>query len=90
MNKAELVENMAGKSGLKKADAEKALKALEDSIVEALKAGDKVTLVGFGTFDVSDRKERKGRNPQTGAEITIPAKKAPKFVAGKLFKEAIK
>lgn len=90
MNKKELIEKIADGAGLKKADAERALKAFEDSIVEALKGGDKVTLVGFGTFAVSERKERKGRNPQTGAEITIPAKKAPKFVAGKLFKEAVK
>lgn len=74
----------------KKSDAEKkALKAFEDATVEALKAGDKVTLVGFGTFSVSERKERKGRNPQTGAEMTIPAKKVPKFTPGKLFKDSI-
>ncbi|WP_026836251.1 HU family DNA-binding protein [Limisalsivibrio acetivorans] len=89
MNKKELIEMIADKSGLKKADAEKALKAFEESVVEALKADDKVTLVGFGTFSVSERKERKGRNPQTGAEMVIPSKKVPKFVAGKLFKDSI-
>jgi DNA-binding protein HU-beta len=90
VNKKELIEKIASGAGLKKAEAERAVKAFEDAVIEALKAGDKVTLVGFGTFSVSERKERKGRNPQTGAEITIPAKKAPKFVAGKLFKEAVK
>ena len=90
MNKKELISKIAEAAGLKKNDAERALKAFEDAVMEAVKAGDKVTLVGFGTFSVSERKERKGRNPQTGAEITIPAKKSPKFVAGKIFKEAVK
>jgi len=89
VNKKELIEKIAEKSGLKKSEAEKALKAFEDSIVEALKEGDKVTLVGFGTFSVSERKERKGRNPQSGAEMVIPAKRVPKFTAGKLFKDEV-
>ncbi len=89
VNKKELIEKIAEKSGLKKSDAEKALKAFEEATVEALKADDKVTLVGFGTFSVSARKERKGRNPQTGAEMTIPSKRVPKFVAGKLFKDSV-
>lgn len=90
MNKKELIEKMAEKAGLKKTEAEKALKAFEESVVDALKKDDKVTLVGFGTFAVSERKARKGRNPQTGQEINIPAKKAPKFVPGKLFKDSVK
>ncbi|TCK60572.1 HU family DNA-binding protein [Seleniivibrio woodruffii] len=89
MNKKELIEKIAELSGLKKSDAEKALKAFEEATVEALKANDKVTLVGFGTFSVSERKERKGRNPQSGKEMTIPSKKVPKFTAGKLFKDSI-
>lgn len=89
MNKKELIEKIADMSGLRKSDAEKALKAFEEATVEALKADEKVTLVGFGTFSVSERKERKGRNPQTGAEMTIPAKKVPKFTPGKLFKDSI-
>jgi len=90
VNKKELIEKMAEKAGLKKTEAEKALKAFEESVVDALKKDDKVTLVGFGTFAVSERKARKGRNPQTGQEINIPAKKAPKFVPGKLFKDSVK
>lgn len=90
MNKKELIEKMAEKADLKKTEAEKALKAFEDSVVDTLKNDDKVTLVGFGTFAVSERKARKGRNPQTGQEINIPAKKAPKFVPGKLFKDSVK
>ncbi|MGE4265861.1 MAG: HU family DNA-binding protein [Deferribacterales bacterium] len=89
MNKKELIEKIAEMSGLKKSDAEKALKAFEEATVEALKADDKVTLVGFGTFSVSERKERKGRNPQSGKEMTIPSKRVPKFTAGKLFKDSI-
>jgi len=90
VNKKELIEKMADKAGLKKTEAEKALKAFEESVTDALKSNDKVTLVGFGTFAVSERKARKGRNPQTGEEINIPAKKAPKFVPGKLFKDSVK
>jgi len=90
VNKKELIEKMAGNAGLTKTDAEKALKAFEESVVDALKKNDKVTLVGFGTFSVSERKARKGRNPQTGEEISIPAKKSPKFTPGKLFKDSVK
>ncbi|KAA0259565.1 HU family DNA-binding protein [Deferribacter autotrophicus] len=90
MNKKELIERIASKAGLKKAEAERALAAFEETVIEALKSGDKVTLVGFGTFSVSERKERKGRNPQTGEEIIIPATKTPKFTAGKILKESVK
>lgn len=89
MNKKDLIDKIAEEAGIKKVEAEKALKAFEDAVVEALKADDKVTLVGFGTFSVSSRKARKGRNPQTGAEINIPAKKSPKFLPGKAFKDSI-
>lgn len=89
MNKKELIDRIASKAGMKKIDAEKMLGAFEESVVEALKKGDKVTLVGFGTFSVTNRKARKGRNPQTGKEITISARKSPKFVAGKNFKAAV-
>ncbi|MGB9731562.1 MULTISPECIES: HU family DNA-binding protein [Calditerrivibrio] len=90
MNKKDLIEKIAAKAGLKKVEAEKALEAFEEAVVEALKIGDKVTLVGFGTFSVYERKARTGRNPQTGKEIKIPAKKAPKFTPGKLFKDSVK
>jgi DNA-binding protein HU-beta len=90
VNKKDLIEKIAAKAGLKKVEAEKALEAFEEAVVEALKSGDKVTLVGFGTFSVYERKARTGRNPQTGKEIKIPAKKAPKFTPGKLFKDSVK
>lgn len=89
MNKNELVTSMADKSGLTKKDAEKALTGFVDTIQQALTEGDKVQLVGFGSFEVKERAERKGRNPQTKEEITIAASKAPVFKAGKAFKEAI-
>ncbi|MBM7855975.1 DNA-binding protein HU-beta [Desulfohalotomaculum tongense] len=89
MNKAELISSVAEKTELTKKDAEKAVNALLESISEALASGDKVQLVGFGTFDVSERKERKGRNPQTGEEIIIPATKVPTFKAGKALKEMV-
>lgn len=89
MNKKDLVDKISSKAGLTKTQSEKALKAFEDSVIESLGKGDKVTLVGFGTFSVSLRKERKGRNPLTGAELRIPAKKAPKFTAGKVLKDAV-
>ncbi len=89
MNKKELVDKIAAKAGIKKVEAEKVLTAFETAVVEALKKGDKVTLVGFGTFSVTNRKSRKGRNPQTGDEITIAARKSPKFVAGKNFKAIV-
>ncbi len=82
MNKAQLIDAIAGNSGLTKADAKKALDAFLKVTSEALQAGDRVTLVGFGSFGVSQRSARIGRNPQTGKEIQIPAKKVVKFKAG--------
>jgi len=82
MNKAELIDSMAAGSGLSKADAKKALDAFIGATTNALKNGDRVALVGFGSFSVSTRSARKGRNPQTGKEIDIPAKKVVKFKAG--------
>lgn len=89
MTKADLVNEIAESAGLSKADAEKALKAFTDSVTKALKGGDKVALVGFGTFSVGERAARTGKNPQTGASINIPAAKVPKFKAGKALKDAI-
>ncbi len=82
MNKTQLVDAMAGKSGLSKADAKKALDAFISVTGEALKANDRISLVGFGSFSISERAARTGRNPQTGAEIQIAAKKVIKFKAG--------
>jgi len=82
MNKAQLIDAIAGDSGLTKADAKKALDAFINVTGGALKGGDRVALVGFGSFGVSERSARTGRNPQTGAEIQIPAKKVVKFKAG--------
>jgi DNA-binding protein HU-beta len=89
MTKAELVDAIAKSSKLTKADSEKALNAAVESVVAALKKGDSVRLVGFGTFEVVKRAARKGRNPQTGKEIQIKASKSPKFKPGKTFKEAV-
>ncbi len=89
MNKTELVAAIAEKSNLSKVDSEKALSAFVDSVKEALQKGDKVSLVGFGTFDVSERAARTGHNPSTGAAIEIAASKAPKFKAGKAFKDSL-
>ncbi|MCX7903706.1 MAG: HU family DNA-binding protein [Caloramator sp.] len=89
MNKADLISMMAEKSGLTKKDAEKALKAFIDSIQEALAKNEKVQLVGFGTFEVRERGERKGRNPKTMEEIVIPATKVPVFKAGKELRENV-
>ena len=89
MNKTELVAAISEKTELTKKDSEKALKALVDVIAEELKKGEKVQLVGFGTFEVSERAARTGKNPQTGAEIKIAACKAPKFKAGKALKDAV-
>jgi DNA-binding protein HU-beta len=80
---------MAEKSGLTKADAEKALKAFTDAVTEALKAGEKVSLVGFGTFSVGERAARTGQNPQTGAKIQIAAAKSPRFKVGKALKDSV-
>ena len=89
VNKKELVGKIAAKAGVKKIEAEKVLSAFEATVIDALKKGDKITLVGFGTFSVAHRAARKGRNPQTGKEITIAARKSPKFVAGKTFKTLV-
>lgn len=90
MTKADLITKVAGQAGLTKTEAGKAIDAIIDTIKDALKKEEKVTLVGFGSFHVLKRKARKGRNPRTGQEIKIPATKIPKFVAGKLLKEAVK
>ncbi|GAP68757.1 bacterial nucleoid DNA-binding protein [Bacteroidales bacterium 6E] len=82
MNKAQLIDAIAAKSGLTKADAKKSLDATIDAVSEALKGGDRVALVGFGSFSVSERSARTGRNPQTGKEIKIAAKKVVKFKPG--------
>jgi len=89
MNKTELISVIAEKSGLSKKDSEKALTAAVDAIAEALVAGDKVQLVGFGTFEVKTRAARTGRNPKTNAAIEIPASKIPQFKAGKALKDAV-
>ena len=89
MNKTELVAAMAEKAGLSKKDAEAALKAFTETVAEELKKGEKIALVGFGTFEVSERAAREGRNPQTGEPMKIEASKAPKFKAGKALKDAI-
>ena len=89
MNKTELVVAMAEKAEISKKDAEAALKAFTDVVAEELKKGEKIQLVGFGTFEVSERAARTGRNPQTGKEMTIPASKAPKFKAGKALKDSV-
>ena len=89
MNKTELVAAMADKTELSKKDAEAALKAFTDVVAEELKKGEKIQLVGFGTFEVSERAAREGRNPQTGKTMKIEACKAPKFKAGKALKDAV-
>jgi DNA-binding protein HU-beta len=90
MTKAELIDKVASGAGLSKVDASKALDTTLNSIKGALKKGQKVTLVGFGTFSVVKRKSRKGRNPRTGDVITIPAAKIPKFKSGKALKDAVR
>ena len=89
MKKVELVEAVAEKAGLTKVDATKAIDATFAAITEALVKGDKVPLVGFGTFDVSERKAREGRNPRTGETVTIAARKAVTFKAGSALKDAV-
>ena len=89
MNKAELIAAIAEAADLTKKDAEKALKAFTDVVAEELKKGEKVQVVGFGTFEVSERAEREGRNPQSGEVMKIAASKAPKFKAGKALKDMI-
>ena len=90
MNKAELIEGMASEAGLSKADAKKALDAFVNQTTKALKKGDRVALVGFGSFSVSKRAARKGRNPQTGKEIQIKAKKVVKFKPGSELSSKVK
>ena len=90
MNKTELIAAIAGKAELSKKDAEKALSAMLDTIVDELKNGQKVQIVGFGTFESRERAARKGINPLTKQEISIPASKVPAFKAGKAFKDAVK
>ena len=89
MNKIELAASVAEKTGLTKKDAEKVISAVFDSITESLVAGDKVTLVGFGTFDVKDRAERVCKNPRTGEDVISPAARVAVFKAGKGLKEAV-
>jgi DNA-binding protein HU-beta len=89
MNKGELVARVAKDSGLTKADAGRALDAALDNVTKALKKGEKVTLVGFGTFGVTRRRARAGRNPRTGAPIKIAARRVPRFTAGKELKSAV-
>ncbi len=89
MNKTDLIEHIAADADISKAAATRALESALDTITTALKKGDAVSLVGFGTFEVSQREERSGRNPATGAAITIKASKAPKFRAGKALKDAL-
>ncbi|GLH65178.1 MULTISPECIES: HU family DNA-binding protein [Bacillaceae] len=90
MNKTDLINAVAETSGLSKKDATKAVDAVFESITEALRKGDKVQLIGFGNFEVRERAARKGRNPQTGEEMEIPASKVPAFKPGKALKDAVK
>ena len=89
MNKTELVAAIAEKTELSKKDAEKALKAFTDVVAEELKKGEKIQLVGFGTFEVAERPATEGRNPSTGKAMKIPASKSPKFKAGKALKDTV-
>ena len=89
MNKTELIDSMAAKTGLTKKNAEAALNAFVETVSEELTKGEKVSLVGFGTFEVSERAEREGRNPQTGETMKIAASKAPKFKAGRALKDTV-
>ncbi len=90
MNKAQLIDAMASEANLTKADAKKALDAFLNTTAKALKAGDRVALVGFGSFAVTERSARTGRNPKTGAEMQIPAKKVVKFKAGSELSDSVK
>ena len=89
MTKSEFIEAIAEKSELSKTDAAKALAATLESVADALKAGDKVSLIGFGAFSISQRAARMGKNPQTGEELNIPASKVAKFKAGQKLKDAL-
>ena len=90
MNKTELVDAVASRAGLSKADADRAVNAFVDAVEGALVRGEKVTVTGFGTFEVRDRAARMGRNPQTGAPLHIPATKSPAFKSGKGLKDAVR
>ena len=90
MNKAGLVEEVSDKTGLTKKETGNVIDAVVEAITNTLKKGKKITLVGFGTFQVRQRKAREGRNPQTGKKLEIPAKKVPKFKAGKNLREAVR
>ena len=90
MNKTDLVNAVAAETGFTKKDAEKAVASVLDQITEALKAGDKVQLVGFGTFEVRNRAAKPGHNPRTGEPMTVPASKLPAFKTGKALKDAVK
>ncbi|HBZ14679.1 MULTISPECIES: nucleoid-associated protein HU-beta [Enterobacterales] len=89
MNKSQLIDKIAADADISKAAAGRVLDAFMDSVTEALKGGDEVALVGFGTFSVRERAARTGRNPQTGKELTIPAGKVPGFRAGKALKDSV-
>ncbi|MGI6422084.1 MAG: HU family DNA-binding protein [Syntrophomonadaceae bacterium] len=89
MNKTDLISEVADRTGMTKKDVEKVVNAFFSTIENTLKSGDKVQLIGFGTFEVRDRQARKGRNPQTGEEISIPAARVPAFKAGKALKDAV-
>ena len=89
MNKSQLIEAVAAKNGMKKKDAEAAVNAVTETIAEAMKNGEKVQLVGFGTFEVKERAARSGRNPKTGETIQIAASKHPAFTAGKALKDSV-
>ncbi len=89
MNKTQLIEEVAKNAELKKADAKKAVEAFVEVVTESLKNGEKVQMVGFGTFEVAERAAREGRNPRTGTTMKIKASKAPKFKAGKALKDAL-
>ncbi len=90
MTKEEMIVKMATEAGITKAQATRAMKSMVTNITKSLKKGNKVTLVGFGTFGITKRKARMGRNPRTGAELKIPAAKVPKFKAGKALKDAVR
>ncbi|MCF3941646.1 HU family DNA-binding protein [Oceanobacillus alkalisoli] len=90
MNKTDLINAVAEQTELSKKDATKAVEAVFDTVMDSLKQGEKVQLIGFGNFEVRDRAARKGRNPQTGEEIEIPASKVPAFKPGKALKDAVK
>ena len=89
MNKTELIAAVAEKTGMTKKDTEAAIKSMLDAIEDALKKGDKVQLIGFGSFEIHERAARTGKNPRTGESVTIPAVRVPVFKAGKAFREAV-